>query len=193
MMKNGLLLSAVTLLMACGPQNSLRQSVDAQNLADSTAKMEDLAPAEGTFSGLVHLKQSGQEFAMILQLRRVTDNVHPSQGQDPTSTIELPRLSGNLHFPALDKIVAHPEDLTQLSSFSELTAPMDTHISVLITNGNLVAKTGHLTLPYSLPNSTIGNVGSLDGTLTQGRYTGTWFSELVGVVGTFDLTLGATP
>jgi hypothetical protein len=173
-------------LSACGSQNTQRDNVDQQNSANAQAKFSDLAPAEGTYTGNMTLSRSHQPFAITLQITRTPNTAAAPQA--PSESFSRWILTGNMSFTALSNV--SPADFFD---FQELTDPMGGNASVSFNQGDLDISNSQLTLAYSVPNSVDPNYGQLIGTLTNGRYSGTWTASPVGTAGTFDLiqTTGA--
>jgi hypothetical protein len=166
----------------CGQQNTQRDNINAQDTADAQARYQDLAPTEGNYTGTVLLAQTHQNFAMSLNVRRIMQPAHSPQSQDPSESVSIPELIGNIRFPALDSL-----SLEDLPSFTALTDPMGGNLRANIQDGSYDGTT--LVLPYSV-NGATGIYGELSGQLVNGHFTGSWFSEEPsGTVGTFDLTI----
>lgn len=176
--------------LSCGQQNSHRESVLDQQTSDSQAKFDELAPAEGTFSGQMHLTQSGESFATQLTIQRVMENQRTTQSTDPSVTVALAKLSGNLRFPAIDRIDS--SDHSEFTDYAEILNPLGGLGTALIDFGDYNPKNSQLVLPYNVASYTQGSYGELSGTLGQGHFTGSWFSKPYGTVGTFDLTQTST-
>ncbi len=170
-------------------QQSYQADVSSQNNADTQATWDQLAPAEGTYKGTMHLAASNQDFECELQVQRLikTENT-PATTADPTQTVQVPQLGGSLHFKVIDRLY-QDKDSSLFSDFNSLLEPMGLQYSVLFDHGDYQSQTQIMTLPYSV----IGYdkiYGELTGTLSNGEYKGTWTSKNDGTVGTFDLTQG---
>jgi hypothetical protein len=173
---------AVCSISACGTSTSHRQTQRDQNEADSNAQMSDLGPAEADYDGTMTMVQSQQSLRVKLSIKRVYENVRPRQPQDPTQTINLPKLSGFLRFPVLDKM-----DPSDYGHYSEIINPMGGFSTVLFDYGDYDPKTKLMILPYNVSGYNQGSFGELQGELHGGVFTGTWFAKPLGVVGHFVL------
>lgn len=169
-------------LSACGQQNTSRENIANEDEAATQAKYRDLAPAEGRYSGQVTLSGSNQVFDAVLEAHRAMENVRSSESTDPTATISLPRLSGDVRFPAIDNL--QPEDYP---GFHALLDPLGGYATALFGFGNYDPKSTQLVLPYTVPGYSSGSFGEFTGTLLDGHFKGTWFCNAIGTVGTFDL------
>jgi hypothetical protein len=174
----------VSSFSACGQQNTARQTAIAQNDADTDAKYQDLAPADGTFTGNIVLSSSKQTFAMTIQLQRVYETTKSPDSQDPSDSIKIPKLGGNISFPALTAT----NGLTGDYQFGELFDAMGLHSSVFIDYGDYDPTDNSLILPYTISELST-DYGQLSGTLINGHFSGSWFSKgsTLGTVGTFEL------
>jgi hypothetical protein len=181
------LLAQILGTAGCGQQNSERQSVLKQDDADTQAKFDDLAPADGLYTGPLYLKSTDQVFTVNLDIKRVTEPEHSQDSQDPSDTISVPKLSGAMTFPALDNI--SQEDR---ASFGALMDPMGHYTTATFDYGDFDPSTTQLTLPYSVSGST-GTYGEMSGTLVINpntglyHFSGSWFSKPFGTVATFEL------
>jgi hypothetical protein len=176
-------------LVGCGQQNTQRDNVNASNAADAQARFQDLAPAEGNYSGTVLLSQSHQSFAMNLSINRIMEPARSSQAQDPSESVSIPVLNGNMSFPALENLQHEDPSsrLDDLSNFTPLTDPMGQNLRANIQEGTFDGTT--LVLPYSVEGAS-GIYGELSGQLSGGHFVGNWTSEEAsGMVGTFDLVV----
>jgi hypothetical protein len=134
------------------------------------------------------MTRSGESFAATLTLERVMDNARTTQSTDPSVTTSLPKLSGNLGFPALIKVIQSDPD--SRADYTELLNPLGQQGTALIDMGDYNPKSRQLVLPYLVSSySTQISFGELKGTLDDGHFTGTWFSKPYGTVATFDLYL----
>lgn len=176
---------------SCGTQNSHRESAMDQQVADSQAKYQELAPAEGAFSGQMRLSRSGESFTSTLTIQRVMDNTRTTQSTDPSVTVALAKLSGNLRFPAIDRIDS--TDRSEFTDYAEILNPLGGLGTALIDFGDFNPRNQQLVLPYNVASYTQGSYGELSGTLTQDHFTGTWFSKPYGTVATFDLIKTPAP
>jgi len=166
----------------CGQQNTQRDNINAQDTADAQARYQDLAPTEGNYTGTVLLAETHQPFAMKLNVRRIMQPAHSSQSQDPSESVSIPELTGNIGFPALE----HKSE-EELAKLTALTDPMGGNTQANIQDGGYDGTT--LVLPYSV-NGATGIYGELIGQLVGGHFTGTWISEEAsGTAGTFDLMI----
>jgi hypothetical protein len=170
-------------LISCGQSQSHRQSQRAQNEANSQSEMTDLAPAEGVFSGSMHMLVSGQNFKVKLTIKRVYENVRPSQPQDITQPINVPKLNGFMKFPVLDNI-----NIADYGSYSEIINPMGGFSTILFDFGDYDPKTNILILPYNVSGYSQGSFGELQGDLHNGVFKGEWYAKPLGVVGKFKFT-----
>lgn len=177
------------LASGCGQQNTQRNNINAQDAADAQAKYQDLAPAEGQYTGTVLLAQTHQSFAMQLSLSRQMEPARSAQSQDPSESVSIPILEGPMSFPVLDAL--ENEDVTDqledILHFKALTAPMGLNWRANLKNGTFDGT--NLVLPYSVGNSS-DIYGELNGQLVDGHYTGNWLAEEPSsTVGTFDLVV----
>src|SRR5581483_10383853 len=83
---------------ACGQQNTARENLANEDEAAVQAKYQDLAPAEGKYTGHVTLGGSYQSFDAVLEIHRSMENVRNPESTDPSATVSLPRLSGDFRF-----------------------------------------------------------------------------------------------
>ena len=172
------------LFTACGsPNNTIRDNLNKENDTFTQAKFAELQPAEATYQGKITLTDGAKSYDCILQLKRTSQFTRDSQSQDGSESIEVPQLGGSMSFPALRNL-----PMSDLSTYSALTEPMGGYLTVMFDAGNYNPRTLKMVLPYTVPGYSQASLGELDGTLTDGHFTGTWFSKPVGIVGTFDLT-----
>lgn len=183
------LLGVSALTPSCGQLSSHRESVMNQQIADSQAKFDELQPAEGTFTGQMRLTGSGEIFTANLTILRVMDNLRTTQSTDPSVTVALAKLSGNLRFPAIDRIDS--SDHSEFTDYSEILNPLGGLETALIDFGDYNPRNQQLVLPYNVASYTQGSFGEFSGTLDQNHFSGTWFSKPYGVVGSFDLVKSA--
>jgi hypothetical protein len=168
---------------ACGQGQTTRQALGAQDEADSSTKFQELAPAEGDFTGQLTLASSGQKFAAILRLRRQYENVHSDQSTDPTATTAVPKLGGDLRFTALEGL---PEE--DYPDFSALIDPMGHSTVMTFTFGDYTPSSGAIVLPYMVNGYSQGNYGQLSGKLSASQIQATWTANPFGTVGTLELS-----
>ncbi len=166
---------------SCGTPATNQETVNRKNNEFTLSKQEDLLLAESVYKGTVHLNSSAQDFDCVLEIQRSSEFTRIPQNQNSRETIEVPKLSGSMGFPALENI-----QVSDLSSYSSLTAPMGGFLRVIFNFGNYNSYTRKLILPYTVPGYTQNSFGQLDGTLIDGNYQGTWFSKPFGVVGRFN-------
>ena len=176
-----LLLIAVA-ITCCNEQKTLRDNINQQVQTESDSKMKELKPAEGTLVGTMHVTSSNQDFDCQVDVTRTSVFVRNTGAQVGAETIEVPRLSGSIRFPSLEAA-----SMSDLASFSTLTAPMGGYLKVLFDSGEYNPRSQKMILPYSVPGYSEGEFGELNGILTNGTYQGTWFSKPYGNVGTFTL------
>lgn len=167
---------------ACDVQRTAREKVNLQYNSDRQNKYKELEPAEGTFSGLMHLIASNQDFIFRLEIKRVSIIERAPQSQNPSETIEVPKLSGAMTFPALIHL-----DLRDYGSFQELLNPMGGFLRVIFDFGDYSPTSQNLILPYTIPGYAFGSFGEVSGILQDGHFRGTWFSNPFGDVGVFDI------
>lgn len=169
-------------------QTTYRDTLNKQNDAFSEKNKADLSPAapedkSTVYSGTVHLNDSDQDFDCVVELEMTSEFTRISQGEDQTTTVEVPKLTGSMRFPVLDGI-----SIEDMSSYAALTRPMGSYSKVLFDFGNYNPRSHRMILPYLVPGYSGSSFGELQGTLVGGHYVGTWFSKPFGDVGTFKLT-----
>ena len=167
---------------ACELQKTAREKANLQYSSDKQTKYKELEPAEGTFSGSMHLIESDQDFNVLLEVKRVTMIERAPQSQNPSETIEVPKLSGAMTFSALTHF-----DLRDYGNFQELLKPMGGFLRVIFDFGDFSSLSQNLILPYSIPGYSLGTFGEISGVLQNGHFKGTWFANPFGDVGTFDI------
>jgi hypothetical protein len=174
----------ITLLgsSACEAQRTAREKVNLQYNSDKQTKFEELEPAEGLFFGPMHLIASNQSFDCQIEIKRVSIIERAPQSQNPSETIEVPKLSGSMSFPGLARI-----DSRDYGNFQEILTPLGGFIRVLFDYGDYSPMSQKLILPYTVPGYTQTYFGEILGNIKDGHFVGTWFSNAVGDVGTFDL------
>jgi hypothetical protein len=171
----------------CGEQATQRQDQIKQDNADTQAKYADLQPADGTYTGLVHLISTDEDFAVTLDIQRVYEPEQSQNSQDPSETVSIPKLSGQMTFTALKNL-----SLADYSHFGPLLDPMGGFSIATFDYGDFNPTNNQLILPYSVAGAT-GTYGELTGTLAPDpqtgiyHYSGSWFSKPFGTVGTFEL------
>lgn len=102
------LLSAIitaVLGVSCNEHAPLREYNNAQNHALAQSKLIELAPAEGKFTGKMHILKDGGDYDCVVTIKRFLDS---AKSEQPTEVTEVPRLSGSLTFPFLEN--ASPEE-----------------------------------------------------------------------------------
>jgi hypothetical protein len=177
-----------TILSACGQVNSHRENERQQNQADVTAELKDLAIAEGSYTGTITMKADGREYDAQIILTRVFENVHPGSSQDPTQTINLPKLSGNLTFAVLKNTT-----YAQYSQYPALIQPMGGFALLAFSYGDYDPESKRMTLPYNVSGYSNGNFGELFGKFQNGEFTGKWFCQPLGLVGDFAFSKDSDP
>lgn len=184
-MKNSLSLALCLFFIACGQTPSHRQSEQEKSETNSQAGQKDMAPAIGRFEGKMLMYATNVRYDAVIDTT-VIYQVMPSP-IDPSQTISVPKLNGNITFPILKGYgSSYPK-------YKELLIPMAFYTTVSFTSGDFDPSTHNLNLPYTvkdLPNSTYGE---LQGTLVNDTYTGTWMTRVDGVVGEFVLVKVNSP
>ncbi|MEO5968955.1 MAG: hypothetical protein ABIQ95_03435, partial [Bdellovibrionia bacterium] len=167
---------------ACEAQKTAREKANLQYSSDKQTKYKELEPAEGIFSGSMHLIDSDQDFSVLLEVKRIIMIERAPQSQNPSETIEVPKLSGAMTFPALSHL-----DLRDYGYFHELLGPMGGFLRVMFDFGDYSSLSQNLILPYTVAGYSLGNFGEVSGILHDGHFKGTWFANPFGDVGTFDI------
>jgi hypothetical protein len=169
--------------MACGSPVNHRQATRDQHEADVQVEMRDLGTAEGHYEGTVVLAKDGHSYGAVLDLQRVYENMRLTQAEDPTQTINLPKLSGSLKFPFLEKV-----SVDSFKKYADLTNPMGGFSILLFDFGDYDPQTQLLVLPYGVNGYDQGSFGELQGKLSDGVFTGSWWAKPLGEVGSFRFT-----
>ena len=184
-MKNILSLTLCLVFLACGQTPSHRQSEQEKNETNSQAGKKDMTPAVGRFEGKMLMYATNTKYDAVVD-STVIYRVIPSP-QDPSQTISVPELNGNLTFPILKGYGdSYPK-------YKELLVPMAFYTMVSFTSGDFDPSTHNLNLPYSVPEFPNNAWGELQGTLVNDTYTGTWMTKVDGVVGEFILVKVPSP
>jgi hypothetical protein len=84
--------------VGCEVQKAARENIIIQYNSDRLNKNQELAPAEGKFSGIMHLVASLQDFESVIELKRVSTIERAPSSQNPSETIQFPKLSGAMTF-----------------------------------------------------------------------------------------------
>jgi hypothetical protein len=172
---------------ACDLQKTAREKANLQYDSDKQTKFKELEPSEGQFIGSMHLIASDQNFDVVLNVKRVIMIERAPQSQNPSETIEVPKLSGSMSFLALSNM-----DPRDYAYFQELLKPMGGYLIVTFDFGNYSSLSKSLILPYIIPNQSNGPFGVISGILEGDHFKGTWFANPLGNVGTFDLIRNAS-
>ncbi len=172
------------ILTGCGTAQNHRQSTRSETEADTQAEFQDLAPAEGHYEGKMTILKSREVFDVVLDIKRVYQNERLNQGQDPTQTVNIPKLSGSMQFPLLQEI-----GMSDYSHYSDLIDPMGGFTMTMFDFGDYEPNTHLLVLPYTVSGYSQGSFGELQGHLENNKFTGTWFSKPLGTVGKFTMTI----
>lgn len=180
----GLGLLSGILFSGCGNRRTLQDAEDRQNAGFTKARRQALTPAQGTYKGKLTLDSSERTYDMVVDIKITTEVTRVASSQDQTETVEVPKLTGALRFPVLD--IATERDLPR---FAELTQPMGGFMKVLFSEGNFSPNTTSLILDYTVPGYSGDTLGELEGTLSDGHFSGIWYSKPFGNIGTFDLIL----
>ena len=178
----GVIWIAVYAGSACELQKTAREKANLQYSSDKQTKYKELEPADGIYSGSMHLINSDQDFRVLIDVKRTSIIERVPQSQNPSETIEVPKLSGSMTFPALTNL-----DLRDYLHFQELLKPMGGVLIVTFDFGDYSALSQSLILPYTVPGYASGLFGEVSGTLQGDHFIGTWFTNPLGDVGTFDL------
>jgi hypothetical protein len=181
-MKIQFVLFLVAIVLSGCQADSARDEINAQNEADQLAKTQDLQGAAGIYKGKMHLISTKQDFDCVVTLNVVTETEKSTQPEAPSETVQIPKLKGNMAFPALKDL-----PLEDYPGFQSLLDPLDDLSPVRIDYGDFdTTSVGRLVLPYLGQDKT--DFGSLEGTLNGDKFTGTWEADDFGNVGTFVLT-----
>jgi hypothetical protein len=167
-------------LEGCGQTPSHRQSEKKQIESNVQTAKKNVLPALGRFEGQILMYQTKREYVAVLEAT-VIYKVIPAP-QDPTQTISVPRISGNLSFPLLQRI----RDLSY-NNYMELLLPMAGYIGLSFDNGDYDPDTHQLNLPYPVRQFPNEIWGQLTGELVNDVFSGKWSTRTHGVVGEFNL------
>lgn len=174
------LLGAVV-FSGCEDHVPVRENLNVQNAVLTQERLGELGPAEGSYSGRVRLLRSNQTYAAELTIKRVRDIVRATQPDQPTDTVEVPKLVATLTFPSIERAASR-----ELPKYKDLLLPMGNMRRLIVDYGNFYPATHALTLPYMVPGYAQGPYGELAGELSGDRFTGTWFAKPLGDVATFE-------
>lgn len=170
---------------SCDSQSIYNSQSQQQDTEDVAARIAELQPAVGTYCGSVHMIQSDQDYQANLKLQIVEQNEHSSTSQDPTDTVRVPMLGGNLSFPALAN-----QGQAGYSTLPDLIQATGGYGAVGFTYGDYNPLDKTVNLPFSLPGAAAGSTyGSLVGTLDDSGLAGQWYSQSSQLLGTFTFTL----
>jgi hypothetical protein len=174
---------AATLALAagCNEHAPLRENANAQSTALEQARFQELAPAEGTYTGSVRLYSDNNSYDVVIRIHRRRENMGNST--QPTETVKRPQLQATIEFKALQKI-----PYEERAQHRALFDPMGWFNPVTVDFGDYTPSTKTLNLPYFVPSYSATNpYGEFNGTLEGRRFTGTWWTKPLGEVGTFDV------
>jgi hypothetical protein len=175
------------LVNSCSQQNTYRQDAQDQNRLEATNKAKELQVVVGTYCGKMHLIQSGADFDVTLSLAQGQDNAHSTQSADPTDTVQIPKLFGEMSFPAI-----HNEGGAAYQTLPDLIAATGGSESVSFTYGDYDPTKQEIYLPFTVAGHDQGNYGDASCTYIQGHLHGTWLSNSYQPVGTFEMDLCST-
>lgn len=169
-------------ITGCNDHAPLRENANAQVNALAQAKLSELAPAEATYTGKMHMFRNNSDYDAVLIVKRVVDTKVGSSADQPSETVEVPKLTANLNFPFLDSLSTEEK-----WKHDDLLDPMGRYWNIAVDYGNYNPTSHVMTLPYAVSGYTQGNFGDLSGTLVNGHFVGTWYAKPLGDVASFDL------
>ena len=171
-------------LVGCSKQDTYNANAVRWNSLAVSEKAKALQPAVNKYCGNMHLMKSDADFDVELQMERGDDNIHSSQSQDPTDTIQVPKLVGNMKFPAI-----HKEGSAAYITLPALMEATGGFYAISFTYGDYDPITHRVYLPFSVPGHTQGNYGEVRAILDIGtkHLVGVWYSNSYEEVGSFDL------
>jgi hypothetical protein len=132
------------------------------------------APFPGSYSGVAHMLQSGQDYNCQL----ITQLVTVATAADGTKQQVL---VGALSFSVLNNA-----PISDASNLSDLISSTGGLAEVSFTDGSYDATTHQVSLRASI-NGTINSTVELIGTVENGHFQGNWISSATGVVARVDL------
>lgn len=177
------MLSAL-LLAGCGKQNTYNANSARWNSLAVSEKAKALLPAINKYCGLMHLIKHDIDFDVELLIQRGDDNIHSSVSQDPTDTIQVPKLVGYMRFVAIQD-----QGSAAYLTLPPLMAATGGFSAISFTYGDYDPLTRRVYLPFSVPGHTQGNYGEVRATLDTNtkHLSGVWYSNSFEELGSFDL------
>ncbi len=165
---------------SCNEHAPIRDGNNAQNAAFTAARWAELEPAAGTYKGVMHMRETGNEYDCTLILTRMLDLVKANTTPVPTETIQVPKLYGTLFF---DKLANETDN----SRFEELLLPLGYFWKMVFDYADYNSSTRSMVLPYTVSSYSKGPFGQLLGQLDSGEYVGSWSSRYGENIGQFTL------
>jgi hypothetical protein len=176
-----LILALSAVLSGCN-QDTYRDSAAQQAVRAAQLKEHELTPVVGKYCGTMHMIASAEDYDVTINLTIERENVHSSASQDPTDTVQIPKLVGNMRFPAIDNLGS-----AIYESDPELIAATGGYGSVSFTYGDYVPETKRINMPFAVAGHGDGNYGAIDGTFDNGQIKGEWDSISFEHVGDFEV------
>ena len=102
--------------------------------------------------------QSEADFKVELVIKRGDQNIHSSQSQDPTDTVQVPKLVGYMQFPAIES-----EGSAACMTLPALMEATRGFRAISFTYGDYDPLTRQIYLPFSVPGHPQGDYGEVEG------------------------------
>ncbi len=184
-----LMIVLASLLAGCNEHAPLRENSNAQNAVLTQSKMQELAPAEGTFTGKMVMKRKKSDVAYdctIIFTREIQTVRSPTS---PTETVDQPGLTASLEFAVFQGLT--PGEFESIASnYQELIRPLGLSPRAASSAGNYSPTTRSLGFGYTVSgDSQPGDFGKISGRLSEDgtRFIGKWTARQLGRVGQFEL------
>ncbi len=174
----------MALCAGCGNQPTYNANTQRWNSLAVSEKAKALQPAINSYCGAVHLIAGDADVDTVLVIQRGDDNVHSSQSQDPTDTIQVPKLVGFMRFPTVES-----QGSAAYMTMPALMEATGGFAVISFTYGDYDPETGHVFLPFSVPGHTQGNYGELRANLdlASKQLSGVLYSNSYEELGSFEL------
>jgi hypothetical protein len=175
-------LAFISLLAACGQQNTYNDDAQKNYAQEAQVKKAQLAPAAGDWCGKMQMT-SGNSFAVEISVQPLPVAVQAPSSQDPNLIAEQFKLAGAMKFPILDGASS-----TNYSNHPDIAGATGGAGQVSLANGDYYPQNEpQVTLPFSVTTSAQSVYGVVQGDLVNGHFIGTWTANSNQKVGDFDL------
>ncbi|MBI3555656.1 MAG: hypothetical protein HY074_05295 [Deltaproteobacteria bacterium] len=190
-----LLIGFAVMISGCNEHAPLRENTNAQNAVLTQSKLQELAPAEGSFAGrmLMKVPQGKEKEAKFLPYDCTITISHSIQNMrtstSPTETVDVPILKATLNFDIFEGL-SNDQFEAVIDQYREITYPMGLNRYITTDVGNYNPASRTVNFPYTVGGDTLGTTfGDISGKLSEdGQHlTGYWKVPRLKMTAAFDL------